>query len=164
MISESQTDDGALELAIEESDLSRIVQWSDIRDTELMDIYFKQRLGAGFRMVPVVAISRKDFVSLVSATDGTDLYNRICTEEPDASIEAAFTYSQQHANVVNMTFWIDVPNPGTRFLDFLIRHRTTDFHAAFIKNLFGRSSACHDLHVKWKSSGVRFHAIAGGRR
>ena len=82
MISESQTDDGALELAIEESDLSRIVQWSDIRDTELMDIYFKQRLGAGFRMVPVVAMSGKDFVSLVSATDGTDLYNRICTEEP----------------------------------------------------------------------------------
>jgi len=151
---------GNFQLAIEEDDLSRIVQWADIKNTELMDVYFKQRLGPGFRMVPVVGISRKHFESLIKATDGTDLYGRMCEDEPDAAIEAAFTLSVHNAEVMNVTFGIDVPYPGKRFIDFLNRNGTTDFHREFVKHLQGVSKDCHDLHVKWKSSGVRFHAIA----
>ena len=148
-----------LELAIEESDPTRIVKWTDIVDTELMDIYFKQRVGPGFRMVPVVGISRADFISLLNATDGTDLYTRMCAEEPDAAIEAAFTYSAQTSKIVNITFHIESPNPGTRFLDFLKRHGTSDFHKTLVKHLLGVSRACHDLHVRWKSVEIEFHCI-----
>ena len=147
------------ELAIEEDDLARIIHWTDIVDTELLDLYFKQRLGPGFRMVPVVGIGRTDFISLLNAGDGTDLYTRMCADEPEAAGEAAFTYSPQTSKVVNITFHIESSNPGTRFLDYLKRNGTSEFHKSLVKHLIGVSRSCHDLHVKWKSSGVAFHSI-----
>lgn len=154
-------DTGEIAISIEEPDLSRIVHWEDIRDTEMLDLYFKQRLGPGFRLVPVVAISRPDFISLINDPDGNDIYTRMCADDQDAANEAAFTYSPQTARVVNVTFHVESQNPGTKFLSYLNKHATTELHKLLLKHLLGTSKVCHSLHLQWKSGKVTYHQIAG---
>lgn len=143
-----------------ENDISKVVQWKDVSDTAKLILYYKQRVGPGIEKVPSVTVMRRDWLTLLSPPNGSDIYVRMTREDEAAAEEVSFNYDPTDPHKVKFAFHIETPNPGSRFLAFLGKHGHTEFHKLLLQHLMGISRQCHDLHLKWKLGPVPYHRIS----
>lgn len=144
---------------VQEDDPSHVLSWHEVRDTDALLKYFMQRLGPGFRSIPLTTLRRDHFLALVNDPDGGDLYSQMWGQDPEAASEAFLAYSPRNPDKVLLSFHLENSSPGARFTEFIARKAGSSFHRELVECLMKTSRACQKLHISWKKNGGRFHRI-----
>lgn len=144
---------------VREDDPSHVLEWHEVRDTDALLKYFMQRLGPGFRSIPLTTLRRDHFLALVNDPEGGDLYSQMWGQDPEAASEAFLAYSPRNPDKVLLSFHLESSSPGSRFTEFLARKATTAFHRELVDCLMKTSRACQKLHLSWKKQGGGHHKI-----
>jgi hypothetical protein len=146
-------------VVIREDDPSHILAWHEVKDTDALLKYFMQRLGPGFRSIPLTTLRRDHFLALVNDPDGGDLYSQMWGQDPEAASEAFLAYSPRNPDKVLLSFHLENSSPGARFTEFIARKAGSPFHRDLADCLMKTARACQKLHLAWKKQGGKFHKI-----
>jgi hypothetical protein len=144
---------------VREDDPAHILEWHEVRDTDALLKYFMQRLGPGFRSIPLTTLRRDHFLALVNDPEGGDLYSQMWGQDPEAASEAFLAYSPRNPDKVLLSFHLESSTPGSRFTEFLARKASSPFHRELVECLMKTSRACQKLHLGWKKQGGGYHKI-----
>lgn len=146
-------------VVIEETDPNHILAWHEVKDTDALLKYYMQRLGPGFKSIPLTTLKREHFLELVNSPDGQDLYAQMWGSDPEAASEAFLSYSPRNPEKVLLSFHLESSSPGARFTEFIARRASTQFQKDLVECLMKTARSCQKLQLAWKRSGSIYHKI-----
>lgn len=145
------------EVFVEETDLTKIIQWENVTDMSTLAAYYKQRLGPNFRKIPVIQIEQSAFKGLIYGD--SDLYIQMIHKDVEAASEIFVTHSAERNKCVIMGLNIESRQPGSKAIKFISDNKKTDAHKKWLESLVAISKDCAVLYWKWKRGPVKFHKI-----
>lgn len=143
-----------------ETDPSRILSWSNVRNKEDVMVYYRQRLGPEFRL----DLTRHALIIQPDAMDrlvnGTaPLMPRIAFKSPDALHDLQLFYTHTDPILTAIYLQIDDPSPGREFIELIEELAKTDEERLFGKMMIELSRAFSELHAEWVGRGKPYYRI-----
>lgn len=142
----------------QETDLTRVVEFSTVQNHDMLVCYYRQRLGPWFPKYPYVKIPRSEFLSLLRGSN--PILRNMIEEEPLAWDDLMPWFAQHDANFSSiLSMHIDSPDVGDKACEFISRQAKTETEKVFHKNMVQLACACQKLHADWKGAPFPYHRI-----